>query len=105
MTANTKISNFLLDQDIFKGCSGSEKLQRIVDLFDNNNEGILRQKEIHQILVCLFVIRSKKTDDEIIKHFLKKTMVNSSGNDYNAISKEEFVRIATKDADLSKILQ
>ena len=105
MTANTKISNFLLDQDIFKGCSGAEKLQRIVDLFDNNNEGILRQKEIHQILVCLFVTRSKKTDEEIIKHFLKKTMVNSSGNDYNTISKEEFVRNATKDAALSKFLQ
>ena len=105
MTSSYKFSQFLLDADYFQTCSTEEKLNGIFNLFDNNDEGILRKNEIHQILICLFLIENKTVEEDLIEKCIGNIMKKSVQNEFGCITKEEFVENMLKDSLLSKLLK
>ena len=105
MNANKKFSEFLLDPEIFRNCSTEEKLDGIVELFDNNDEGILRKREIRQILICLFLTKNMAEKQGAIEASLRNIMKNSSQNDYEWITKDEFMENIKQDPILIKMLK
>ena len=105
MENNVQFSEFLLDQESFKKCSIEEKLGGIIELFDNNDEGILRRKEVRQILICLLLTKDVDAKEEAIEEMLKSLMRSASVNDYHFITKEQFIENIHDDLVLMKILK
>ena len=105
MDNNKQFSKFLLDQEMFKKCSVQEKLDGIIELFDNNDEGILRRGEVRQILICLFLTASMNPKEEAIEENLKKMMKSESTNDPQSITKEQFLENIQNDKVLMEILK
>ena len=106
MNNDKQFSKFILDQKSFRRCSTDEKIDGIVELFDNNDEGVLRKREIRQILICLFLTENMMEEEEAIEVRLRKIMKTTAGrNDCECITKDEFVENIQKDPILNKMLK
>ena len=105
MENSKQFSEFLLDQERFKKCSIEEKLDGIIELFDNNDEGILRRKEVRQILICLFLTKNMDAKEEAIEEMLMSLMRSDSVNDFHFITKDQFIENIHDDIILMEILK
>lgn len=77
MSRNVSFTDFVKNNKDFKSGNPDSKLRSIFQLFDNNNEGILRKHEVryfNKYLFCIYVLHSILSRQIIFSLYLIKNI-------------------------------